>query len=285
MMIDCIILDPGHGGIDSLTGDPVTPGKRYRHVPDGPHIIEGVVNRAICRSLWNELGRGQRYSTVGGTLDAKGPRFLSRDMPLSERVEIVNSIANTSSPLLLSVHCNAQGTDLEGPSKGARGFECYIAPSASQTSNDVAWAIVAELESAGVPVRREPVKNARFRMLTDTRCPAVLLEAGFMDNRQDAEFLLGEGPDIIGAAVARALAPFLEQVELPGTDKPAARPPAPEAIEAKARAKLDALAQRAYEARAEALAGSFGASQQARWAILSEPEREAWRAVVQAVGQ
>lgn len=52
-MIKNIIIDPGHGGINSQ-GVYTTQGKSYKF-PNGEIAYEGVINRNISKALGNKL--------------------------------------------------------------------------------------------------------------------------------------------------------------------------------------------------------------------------------------
>lgn len=145
------------------------------------------------------------------------------DVPLSERCRRVNEICNkygTANVILVSVHCNAAGAD--GKWKSAGGWCIYTSP--GQTKADILathiWdaANVAlkpyidrfpilkakgDYDNRQVPIRADwsdgdPDYEARFAVLTGTKCPAVLTESLFQDNRADVAFLLSkEGHDAV----------------------------------------------------------------------------------------
>jgi N-acetylmuramoyl-L-alanine amidase len=131
-------------------------------------------------------------------------RITDRTVPLRERVRMER---NGNYDLLVSVHCNAA----ENPS--ARGMEIWTSP--GQTRADAAaTAIFNALQKAfgrALPMRMDlsdgdPDKEARFYMLTHSRCPAVLIELGFLSNTQDREFLTDpENQTDIAAVIAEGI--------------------------------------------------------------------------------
>lgn len=125
------------------------------------------------------------------------------DVPLADRVAKVNKIVNANPHqqcLLCSVHVNAAGNGKEWM-KG-RGWSVYIARNASKTSEKFANAFFdAAVELGQKPRQYEPkVKywTAGYYILRNTKCPAILTENFFMDNRQDVEMLLSpEGKALV----------------------------------------------------------------------------------------
>lgn len=138
-----------------------------------------------------------------------------KDISLGERCRRVNEICKqygTSNVLLVSVHCNAAGAD--GKWKSAGGWCAYTSP--GQTKADIlathlynaAQTALADYikdfpirksngdyDSKQRPIRTDysdgdPDYEARFYILMHTRCPAVLTESMFQDNKADCDFLL-----------------------------------------------------------------------------------------------
>ena len=156
-----VILDAGHGAD--------TPGKRS---PDG-RLREGRWARAMAARLAGALAGPGREIPLVAPGDA--------DVPLPERAARVNELAARAEraglrAVLVALHCDAAGT----PRPSAR----------------LAGLLVEAMRGEGVKVRargaREPWWEAKFYMLAYTRCPAVLTENLYMDNREDCERLLSE---------------------------------------------------------------------------------------------
>ncbi|OMP68273.1 N-acetylmuramoyl-L-alanine amidase [Domibacillus epiphyticus] len=152
-----IAIDAGHGWN--------TPGKRS---PDGMREYE--FNRETALFLRNELAA-----------DILFVHHDSRDVPLSERVKKANE---ADADLFVSIHANAFG---EGWTS-AHGIETYVYTSRPPKAMKIAQSVQKELISA-TGRRDRGVKTADFYVLRKTKMPAILIEAGFMTNREEAALL------------------------------------------------------------------------------------------------
>jgi len=172
-----VLLDNGHG-ID-------TPGKRS---PDG-RFREYLWNREVASQV-HELLLSYGY-------DARLVVPETNDIPLSTRVRRVNKVcaeAGASNVLLVSVHANAAG----GGSAwmGAKGWSCYT--STGKTTSDAVAERFYDVFERAFPDRKIRTDTsdgdrdweANFTVLTNTKCPAVLLENFFYDNREECAWLL-----------------------------------------------------------------------------------------------
>lgn len=93
---------------------------------------------------------------------------------LAKRAEICNAI---NPDLFLSIHIN---------SGGGTGCEAYVYEKGG-ASFDFAQKCVAEMQKIGRVSRG--VKSAPFYVLKNTNAPAVLFEAGFIDNTAEEKWL------------------------------------------------------------------------------------------------
>ncbi len=158
-----IILDAGHG--------PETPGKR---TPDDSmreyHFNSEVAER--CK----ELLKGYYQDITVRFVHEDG-----RDVPLSERTRAANE---WPADVYVSIHANAYGTEWNDVS----GIETFVHPRGSETSFQLAQRVQQLLiEKTGR--RDRGVKEANFHVLRVTTMPAILVECGFMTNREEAELL------------------------------------------------------------------------------------------------
>lgn len=171
-----VIIDNGHG-IDTL-------GKRS---PDG-EIQEWAYTRRVAKAVYDELKcKGyDAYLLVPGDEDVK----------LSQRTKLANELYDQSSKdaVLVSIHLNASGND--GQWHTGSGWAAYVSQNASQKSKDFATYIANAAEERNLKIR---VQNAgiaywvqNLAICRDTKCPAVLTENLFMDNKDDAEYLLSD---------------------------------------------------------------------------------------------
>lgn len=170
-----VLIDNGHGSN--------TPGKRS---PDG-RLREYAYTREIASRLEVELRKNG--------IDAERIVKEEIDVPLAERCRRVNEY-KASEAILVSIHCNAAGNGSDWMS--ARGWEAWT--SVGKTKADkLATCLYEDAEHClpGMKIRKDmtdgdPDKESGFYMLKHTRCPAVLTENLFQDNREDVEFLLSE---------------------------------------------------------------------------------------------
>ena len=112
------------------------------------------------------------------------------DVPLAERARRVNEACGRygrANVVLISIHVNAAGDGTEW--RGARGWSAYTSP--GKTKADTLATMTyeeAETHLKGQQIRRDTQDGdedweANFYMLRKTKCPAVLTENFFMDNR------------------------------------------------------------------------------------------------------
>lgn len=209
MTFRIVLLDYGHGGM--IEGVYQTAGKQY-HFTDQRRplsIYEGVVNRRIAAKLATMLIPHVRVFDVVAnrelTSEYVAPETLTQaDVSLSQRV--ANANAQRVDAVLVSIHANAIGAGIEGPSQSARGASVYT--SRGTTGSDaVATSVVDALDSVTpLRVRRDMSDGdadyeADFYVLHRTAMPAILSENGFFTNIDDARFLLSdEGSTLIAKA-------------------------------------------------------------------------------------
>lgn len=171
-----ILIDNGHGEN--------TIGKRS---PDGL-FREYKYAREIAESIEREL------KTKG--YDAERIVKETIDVTLEERVRRVNEVCErlgASNVVLISIHCNAAGN---GYWKNARGWSAYTSKGKTK-SDELATMLYGEAvhNFTGQTIRKDfsdgdPDWEESFYILKKTKCPAVLTENFFMDNKQDVSYLL-----------------------------------------------------------------------------------------------
>ena len=188
-----ILIDNGHGQD--------TAGKRS---PDG-RLLEYAYAREIADRLEKELNaRG---------IEAVRITPEEYDVSLSERCRRANKYG-AKGVLLVSIHCNAAGAD--GKWHDAHGWAAYVSKNASVGSKTLARCLIQAAKDRGLAVRewsaREPYWTQSLAICRDTKCPAVLTENLFQDNRADAEFLLSEeGKEAITALHVNGIIKYIEQ--------------------------------------------------------------------------
>ena len=174
-----ILIDPGHG-ID-------TPGKRS---PDGL-FREYLWNRQVADLILEGL--------VSAGVDASLVVTETDDVTLRNRVNRVNTICNrvgASNVLLVSVHANAAGNGSAW--MNAKGWSCYTSKGKTK-SDQVAECLydAFEAEFQDSKIRKDMSDGDRdweenFYVLQKSKCPAVLLENFFYDNREECAWMLQE---------------------------------------------------------------------------------------------
>ena len=192
-----ILIDPGHG-ID-------TPGKRS---PDGK-FLEYLWNRQIADLLLD------RFMIMG--IDASLVVTETNDISLSTRVQRVNKVCSkvgASNVILLSIHSNAAGDGSKWMS--AQGWSCYT--SKGETKSDLIAECLYdafEAEFAEKKIRKDMSDGDRdweenFYILQKSKCPAVLLENFFYDNRDECAWLLkNETKERIADAIVKGIVQYI----------------------------------------------------------------------------
>ena len=192
-----ILIDPGHG-ID-------TPGKRS---PDGK-FLEYLWNRQITELLLD------RFMIMD--IDASLVVTETNDISLSTRVQRVNKVCSkvgASNVILLSIHSNAAGDGSKWMS--AQGWSCYT--SKGETKSDVIAECLYdafEAEFADRKIRKDMSDGDRdweenFYVLQKSKCPAVLLENFFYDNRDECAWLLkDETKERIADAIVKGIVQYI----------------------------------------------------------------------------
>ena len=181
-----------------------TPGKQS---PDGK-FRECLYSREVVKMIKSKLEqKGVKvfidYEDLQPNSAMKGSTAKQeQSRELIWRVNYVNNLCTkygTSNCVYVSVHVNAAGAD--GQWKNARGWSVYTSP--GKTKSDILATYLYNEAKAILPpdskyyVRSDwsdgdPDYEANFYVLTKTRCPAVLTENLFQDNKDDVAFLTSD---------------------------------------------------------------------------------------------
>lgn len=188
-----ILLDNGHAKS--------TPGKRSPLFDDGKtQFFEYEFNRDIVKRIAKELDAlGIKYQVLVPELE--------KDIKLSERANRANQYCKdygNSKCLLISIHSNAAGNGTEW--KKARGWSIYTTKGVTK-SDAIATMFFEEAEKIlpeyKMTLRKDmsdgdPDWEENFTIIYAAKCPAILTENLFYDNKTDVEFLMSEeGRNII----------------------------------------------------------------------------------------
>lgn len=168
-----ILIDNGHGKD--------TAGKRS---PDG-RLLEYAYAREIAIRLENEL-KSRGYDAIRIVPE-------ENDISLKERCRRANKYGSKG-VLLVSIHCNAAGAD--GKWHEAHGWSAFVSQNASVNSKTLARCLIQAAKEQGLSVReyarQVPYWTQNLAICRDTRCPVVLTENLFQDNRDDVNCLLSD---------------------------------------------------------------------------------------------
>lgn len=170
-----VLIDNGHGSN--------TPGKRS---PDGKYR-EYAFAREVAGMIHQELAARQ--------YDARLLVPEATDVSLSERARRVNETCGrfgSENVILISIHSNASGN---GQWMAAHGWSAYT--SVGKTNADTLATCIcheAEKNFADRKVRvdysdGDPDWEENFYILRKTKCPAVLTENFFHDNKDDVDYI------------------------------------------------------------------------------------------------
>jgi N-acetylmuramoyl-L-alanine amidase len=169
-----------------------TPGKR---TPDG--MREWEFNSAVVSHLMILLNKYQEI-TILRLDDPTG----QTDIPLKERSNRSNA---WGANVHIDIHANAFGSDWTD----ANGIETYVFSQQEVESTRLATVVQQNLIKA-TGLKDRGVKEANFHMLRETKAKAkILVEAGFMTNKKEAELLKS---DAYRHTVAKAILDALVKI-------------------------------------------------------------------------
>lgn len=180
-----VLIDPGHGGV--INGKYTTdPRKMFNH---GDFVFyEGVYNRALAWYTMTALYQSNMNYAILTPSDL--------DQPLQWRVDVANAMYNQLKKddikcYLHSIHGNAFGLE------SVTGIEVFTSPGYTK-SDPIATIYYRSLAQLGWKMRpgfdedlqNDPDKEAKFKILVDTKMPALLTETGFYTNKNEAKSMM-----------------------------------------------------------------------------------------------
>ena len=202
-----VVLDPGHGGIDTGT-----------KAPSGE--LEKDIVLDFAQRLRNRIEKSGKYRVLLTRMD-------DTFVPLADRVRIARK---AGAALFVSIHADSlprgegdaqgatvytlsetatdsaaarlaeeenradviAGVDLKAEPDDVAGILIDLAQRETKTfSVQFAHKLVAEMKDAA-RLHKEPIKSAGFRVLRAPDVPSVLVELGYVSNKQDLQSLLSE---------------------------------------------------------------------------------------------
>lgn len=161
-----IIIDVGHGGKDS-----------------GATGINGIQEKDVVLEIANEILSLNEKSEK--PLDIYLTRYGDTLISLSDRTNLDKAL---KADLFVSLHCN------HSDNPNARGIEVYASRVQGKYSKDSVF-IGYQIEKVlckTIGYESRGVKFANFQVLRETidYCPSVLLEMGFLSNRDEQQHLI-----------------------------------------------------------------------------------------------
>ena len=155
-----VLLDPGHGGNDS-----------------GAIGVNGAFEKDIVLSIAKEAVR-LNSELYRDTLEIYLTRYSDTLISLGHRTQLAKGL---KADVFVSIHCNQAGR------KTAQGIEVYVYDENGQ-SLELAQRFALQL-SQKLGFKNRGVKLANFQVLRETEgyCPSILLELGFLSNREEEE--------------------------------------------------------------------------------------------------
>ena len=192
-----ILVDNGHG---VNTSGKCSPDGKFREYKWNREIAHEVVTQLRERGYCAELLVKEDI-----------------DISLAERVKRANNKCNqlgVKNVILVSIHVNAAGN---GKWMSAKGWSCFTTKGLTK-SDKIADELykVAEEQMPTHTMRKEYSDGdadweAGFYILKNTKCPAVLTENFFMDNKEDLAYLMSaEGRKAIVATHVEGIINYIK---------------------------------------------------------------------------
>lgn len=189
-----ILIDNGHGSNVQGKQSPLLEGSGldvWSIFTEKGRFKEWKYTRVIAEDVVSKL-KGLGY-------DARLVVTEKTDISLPERVRRVNTICNkygAGNVVLVSVHANAVGDSSQW--MNGKGWEAYTTK--GKTKSDVLAEFLykrAEQNLKGRKIRKDTTdgdsdKEADFYIIKKAKCPAVLTENFFYDNKDDLAYLTSD---------------------------------------------------------------------------------------------
>jgi N-acetylmuramoyl-L-alanine amidase len=147
-----VVVDAGHGGSDpgAMSGG----------------LYEKNINLAVALKVADLL----EQRGLGVLLTRREDRYVE----LEERAEIAN---RRNTDLFVSIHTDSN------PDRSRQGFTVFVARAASPAANRAAGDISQAMAATGAD--SHGIREADYKVLVNTSCPAVLIEIAHLSNVQD----------------------------------------------------------------------------------------------------
>jgi N-acetylmuramoyl-L-alanine amidase len=205
-----VVLDPGHGGIDTGT-----------IAPSGQMEKDIVLD--FAKRLRERIERSGKFRVLMTRSD-------DTYIPLDERVHIAR---NAGASLFVSIHADSlphkegdaqaaqladkengadviAGVDLKSEPNDVAGILIDLAQRETKTfSMQFARDVVGDMKGVA-RLHKGPIKSAGFRVLRAPDVPSVLVELGYVSNREDLRSLMSDAwRDRTADSIAKAIDTYL----------------------------------------------------------------------------
>lgn len=136
------------------------------------YLNESLCARKVCENVVDILRHETKMEVYNHTVDVGNASQILK--------KIVESINTTKCDIAISIHLNASSDS------NANGVECYLYPFAKMSIKSLAEQIMRNLEEFGYNYRGLKTSDSLY-VIKHTTCPTLLLEIGFVTNKEDAE--------------------------------------------------------------------------------------------------
>ena len=185
-----IVIDPGHGGIDSGAS--------------GNNVIEKEITLEISRKLAEilESHGGKVFLTRERDLDYYKRGRSGKRQDLLTRIDIMEK---SGAEIFISVHCNAfHAVNLSGA-------QVFYSPKFTQNKM-LADRLQQNLREFPPGNKRQAKEDSHILILNDINIPGVLIEAGYVTNQKEASLLSDNSyQQKLAEQIARGLAYHFSQ--------------------------------------------------------------------------
>lgn len=179
-----ILIDPGHGGNDKGT------------IAQDKKTFEKDLTLKIGALVAKNLTKQNDIQVI---VSRNEDKYIS----LGDRAKLANE---QNVDLLVSIHLNGQVGGNE-----ATGIETYYVTGRDDGSAQLAQQIQKTVTSY-IDIRDRGVKHAKFQVLQESKMTAVLIECGFLSNKEETKKLQDkEYQEDLSEGIAQGILSYLDQ--------------------------------------------------------------------------
>jgi N-acetylmuramoyl-L-alanine amidase len=220
-----VVLDPGHGGIDTGTRAPTGQAEKDIVLDFAKRLRERIESAGKYRVLMTRTD--DTYIPLGDRVEiarkANASLFVSihaDSLPHGEgdaQGATVYTLSNKASDAEAAQVAEKEnradvvaGVDLKGEPDDVAGILIDLAQRETKAfSMQFAHKLVADLKGVA-RLHKEPLKSAGFRVLRAPDVPSVLVELGYVSNRDDLRLLMSDSwRDRTADSIAKAIDAYL----------------------------------------------------------------------------